>query len=157
MFLYAKLKQWYQVSCKDFFYAWHFLTRSFQGRESDCDVSLALASHSGIVISSVMVLERYGALPLQMAFVTCVLSGNTWTREWKEKRSKHFCGKVGRPAPNSMLFGVHFVFDFKACLKYSHRKIHLPRNSSILNKEKNLGIPHSLLHPLPVKSVGTEQ
>jgi len=56
-----------------------------------------------------------------------------------------------------MLFVVCFVFDFKACLKSYCRKIYLPRNSNILSDEKNLGIPHSLLHPLSVKSVGAGQ
>lgn len=144
------------------FYAQHFLTYSFQGRKCYCNLSLAIATFSGIVISNVMVLEHYGTLPLQRAFVTCLLSDNTWTREWKTSDQNiiwcvKFCGKVGRPAPIPMLSAICFVFDFKACLKSSYRKRYLPRNSSIWNKEKTLGIPHSLLHSLSVKPVRTEQ
>jgi len=37
-----------------------------------------------------MVLEHYGVPPLQMVLVTCLLPGNTLTREWKDTRPKHY-------------------------------------------------------------------
>lgn len=153
------LKQWHQV-CKDSFYAWHFWPVVPKAEKV---IIAFLLPFPSILVELFLCHGTGGLWRPSCSDGVCDFFQTTLRQEIGKTRDQNviwcvkFCGKVGRPAPDPKLFAVCFGFDFKACLKSSRRKMHLSRNSSVLNKLKKLGIPHSTFHAPSVKSVGTEQ